>query len=553
MADPHIILLVSRVHVKIVKSALEIRDCLDRTVKITEEKVDSESGEESTRRPCMVIPTTISWSKYNNGLDWETSDVHPLDHPKKEEILNDLGLGPLGQEISLSTASPASRRINPTSIPRNPVIRALSEALAALPEPLLASLDLTVTCLVSSFPETYSVYKPLLLLPAHAFSAQPWAKLLAAHPSDSPVFAASWLHVAKSVGTTHVAMNAGIPPKTHSIVATTDGRSDDADKANILRSPVNLTPVYGSFGPAPTPQTLSCPTPEDFAAALWVTSVQNGIHQIWAPLYTMFSRGNIREKTRLLTHPSVLSAVSEGKGEGSTCTSTSKVGQGEQRFGTAIGQGSTAVDLYAGIGYFAFSYKRAGISKVLCWELNPWSIDGLVRGAKVNGWSSTIFTTLPDTPEECQNWASTTPDADFLIFQQSNEEAIRAISQLAWEGPSQHGRWIPPIRHVNCGFLPTSQRSWPTAVRVIDSRLGGWIHAHENVGVHDIETRKEEIVLEMQRVLDLWDADKGTCGRYRKWVRCEHVERVKTYAPGVVHVVFDIWVDGDRDAEHVIC
>ena len=25
-------------------------------------------------------------------------------------------------------------------------------------------------------------------------------------------------------------------------------------------------------------------------------------------------------------------------------------------------------------------------------------------------------------------------------------------------------------------------------------------------------------------------------------VRCEHIERVKTYAPGVLHVVFDVWI-----------
>ena len=38
-------------------------------------------------------------------------------------------------------------------------------------------------------------------------------------------------------------------------------------------------------------------------------------------------------------------------------------------------------DLYAGIGYFAFSYAKAGVGKVLCWEINPWSVDGLRRGA----------------------------------------------------------------------------------------------------------------------------------------------------------------------------
>ena len=57
---------------------------------------------------------------------------------------------------------------------------------------------------------------------------------------------------------------------------------------------------------------------------------------------------------------------------------------------------------------------------------------------------------------------------------------------------------------------------------------------HENVGVGEVEERKAEVVSGMQERL-------RTLGLEAE-VRCEHVERVKTYAPGVVHVVFDVWV-----------
>ena len=132
---------------------------------------------------------------------------------------------------------------------------------------------------------------------------------------------------------------------------------------NILRSPVNLTPLYGDFGSTPTPQTISNPTATDFANALWVTARQNGIWQTWAPLYTMFSRGNVREKARILNLPTLT---------------------------TGLDTASAAVDLYAGIGYFAFSYRKSsqalekGIKQVLCWEINPWSVEGLRRGAEMN-------------------------------------------------------------------------------------------------------------------------------------------------------------------------
>ena len=258
------------------------------------------------------------------------------------------------------------------------------------------------------------------------------------------------------------------------------------------------------------------PTAHDFEQALWVSTTQNGIHQVWAPLYTMFSRGNIREKTRLLHHPFILSS--------------------------ATGE-CTAVDLYAGIGYFAFSYARAGVSKVLCWELNPWSVEGLSRGVERNNWTSTVFTT-DNLPKYGREWAAI-PRTDFLIFQQSNEEAGYAIKQLKG--------LIPPVRHVNCGFLPSSKLSWPIAMRIIDAKKGGWIHAHENVGVNDIEKRKGEIIEELQFILDgrlRNEKDKHKYGETRK-VICEHVERVKTYAPGVAHVVFDLWVDGEESAKMI--
>jgi tRNA wybutosine-synthesizing protein 2 len=264
---------------------------------------------------------------------------------------------------------------------------------------------------------------------------------------------------------------------------------------NIFRSPINLTPMYGFFGPAPSAQTLSSPTATDFDKALWVTHTQNGIHQTWAPLYTMFSRGNIREKTRLLNLPSVTASVAEPKG-------------------------CTAVDLYAGIGYFVFPYKKAGVSKVLCWELNPWSIEGLQRGAKLNGWRTQVIERGPPLSEPPRE------STDLIVFAHSNEYALDDLAE------TQRAMHLPPIRHVNCGFLPSSNLSWKTAVGMLDRELGGWIHAHENVGVNDIEQRKAEVVAEIEGHMDVAELQGE--------VSCEHVEKVKTYAPGVLHVVFDI-------------
>lgn len=223
----------------------------------------------------------------------------------------------------------------------------------------------------------------------------------------------------------------------------------------------------------------------------------------------MFSRGNITEKARILQLPSVVESVEE---EG----------------------GCTAVDLYAGIGYFVFSYAKADVGKILCFELNPWSVEGLRRGAEVNGWGIEIF-----NEEDIKDFKPTftqlkNPKTKLLVFQMSNETAGSVLKRVSGA--------IPPVRHVNCGLLPSSKGSWATAVRVLDPRMGGWIHIHENLAIKEIEVKSEEIAEELQELLNaVFEAHAEKRGR-KSIAILEHVERVKTFAPGVMHCVLDVHV-----------
>jgi tRNA wybutosine-synthesizing protein 2 len=119
---------------------------------------------------------------------------------------------------------------------------------------------------------------------------------------------------------------------------------------------------------------------------------------------------------------------------------------------------------------------------------------------------------------------------DFLIFAMSNEYAAAVLRCLTV--------YVPPIRHVNLGLLPVSRLSWPSAVRAVDLKRGGWIHAHENVGVVEMDERRTEIEAEFQRLVDERDLEGQTKAKV------EHVEKVKMYAPGVVHAVFDVYIPG---------
>ncbi|KAF2651477.1 hypothetical protein K491DRAFT_696458 [Lophiostoma macrostomum CBS 122681] len=632
--SPRIAFLVSKQHMQRVKTALYGRNLFDRTSRISAGGI-SVYPELNTYRPC--IPTTISIAKKE---DWDLG--------ARDIILRDLGLEDLKDDINISVGYPAGVR-PPRTGPRNPLTHALTRGFAELPDEILGGIGLDATALVAAFPTTYSVYKPMLLLPAHAFSSAPWIKLLAIYPVDSPVLQPIWERIATALNTTHIAINAGIPLQRSSTSSSTSTstptptanrtspspptpqyQSSYSPSENTFRSPINLTPIHGAFGPTPTQERMLRPTTQDFSSALWDETRQNGITQVWAPRYTMFSRGNVREKTRVLALGAVGSASatplrkpkSDADSEPASAVANGSIpGDAEERKEKRNGEArqhehehehnyaAAAADLYAGIGYFAFSYKRAGVRQVLCWEVNPWSIEGLRRGCERNGWSYRIVASpLPSPsistsmdrrdgevardeteaekeygygyeqdeqdeqprPRDVQAGTQTqgqARDVDFIIFPRTNENAIQDLRQWNSETHShsefgEHSRedkqrLRPSIRHVNCGFLPTSQKSWKTAVQLLDTRIGGWIHAHENVGMHDIEQREEEVVRIMQGLVE--EVDAGDCTletnsrteKRKRMVSCEHVEQVKTYAPGVVHVVFDVRVEGRDEVDGV--
>ena len=191
---------------------------------------------------------------------------------------------------------------------------------------------------------------------------------------------------------------------------------------------------------------------------------------------------------------------------------------------------TSAVDLYAGVGYFAFSYTNRGVGKVLCWEINPWSIEGLRRGAEMNGWIVKVF---KGVEEPLQNDKMKTNGEDNLIvYFESNEHAARRINTIRES--------IPPIRHVNCGFLPTSEPSWAAAAQALDPIQGGWIHVHENISTRSFKHRQTEIIDVFK---DLMVSTHRRGGLGSQWtVECVHFEQVKNFAPGVVHCVLDIAV-----------
>ncbi|KAM5342977.1 hypothetical protein ACJ41O_013943 [Fusarium nematophilum] len=343
--------------------------------------------------------------------------------------------------------------------------------------------------LLNSAPKRFTIYEPMALLPTGSFTNLPWTTTL--QQVDQEARDRLWSMVLTELSRkaketlTHLAVNEGIPLHKEG--------GEEADE-NVLRSPSRLRTLHGDFGLAS--MSTQGPSEEDFGGTLWVSTKQNGIYQTWAPRWTMFSRGNVKEKARLLD---MGSKTKDGKDE--SCW---------------------AVDLYAGIGYFVFSYARLGM-RVLCWEINPWSVEGLRRGAEANRWSVRIVRgddlSLPD--EEILSGGE-----QIVVFLENNEEALRRIQSLQGRGVAQE------IQHINCGFLPTSEPTWRHAWDMSAPSGETWLHLHENVGADDTETRRQEI----QRRFEGWG--EGA----ERVAEVEHVELVKTFAPGVWHCVFDVHV-----------
>ncbi|PYH71669.1 tRNA(Phe) (4-demethylwyosine(37)-C(7)) aminocarboxypropyltransferase [Aspergillus vadensis CBS 113365] len=368
---------------------------------------------------------------------------------------------------------------------------------------------------ISSLPKRFTIYAPLLLLPVNALTTPPaWHTLYSTlTPTQKTTLYECILAAFSRYKLTHIAMNAPI--------ALTDAQGTE----NRMRSPGGLLPLHGDFGPAPsTILNLDSPTPEDLGRAFWVSTVQNhGIEQIWAPMYTMFSRGNVTEKARILGEEGM-----EGL-------------RGEDIEGQ--GQGISVVDMYAGIGYFVFSYLRRGVRRVWGWEINGWSVEGLRRGCVANGWGCRVVRVGEDGVleggmgvEELVDGLRDGEDGDkVVVFHGDNRFAARVLAQIR-DVMQVRGRWAP-VRHVNLGLLPSSEAAWGDACRMVDGRLGGWLHVHENVDVRRIEEMRDRVTSEIGRL-------RGEALKVEGEVvaECRHVEQVKTYAPGVMHCVFDVKV-----------
>lgn len=400
-------------------------------------------------------------------------------------------------------------------------------------------------------------------------------------------------------------------------------------KQNILRSPSGLVPVHGDWGfSLPRARggedtalgarsdrycktTIIKPSRRDFDEAFWTSASQHkGITQCWAPLYTMFSRGNVSEKARILglassapfsqkndsQDPSRSESEELSKASQTTLPRVTAQSPSQAQFPgltpAELGEPLSSIDVvdfYVGIGYFAFCYLSRGVRRVWGWDINPWSIEGLRRGCEKNGWDclavrvdeegqlalieSKMTSEMKDSVHRADvvkeivarirrgdSTASSSPagregqqaEVRCVAFLGDNKCSDSVMAEIQGE-LSRHGLGLN-VRHANLGLLPTSRGSWENAVKAIKRQnrktdgsrgdaCGGWLHVHENVDVRHIEAVRDQIVQELHVFAQHQSGKGGDGSEPTRWsVLCDHIHQVKTYAPGVMHCVFDIHI-----------
>lgn len=169
----------------------------------------------------------------------------------------------------------------------------------------------------------------------------------------------------------------------------------------------------------------------------------------------------------------------------------------------SLNESMVIVDMYAGIGYFTLQilgHQSSHIHKMYSIEMNSLSFYFLNKNLSINNISSNLCATLL---------------GDNISFADMLRHSANRIL---------------------LGYLPSSQRSWAAAVAMLNNLTGGILHLHENVSKEQIENRRMNI--ENQLMKYLHKSHGNVCWK----IKTLHTELVKSIAPGILHVVYDIYL-----------
>jgi tRNA wybutosine-synthesizing protein 3 len=165
------------------------------------------------------------------------------------------------------------------------------------------------------------------------------------------------------------------------------------------------------------------------------------------------------------------------------------------RIGSIDMKGETVVDAYAGAGYYTLPMLvRSQAGHVHACEMNPASIEGLKWAAAKNG-----------------------VDEQLSVHEGDNQATLPKLVGVA--------------DRCHLGLLPSSEAVWQHALACLKP-TGGWLHVHMNVKKEKVQSWSNETVQKLDEMAHFLGRDWS--------IEAKHIERVKSYSPGVLHVVLDV-------------
>ena len=171
-------------------------------------------------------------------------------------------------------------------------------------------------------------------------------------------------------------------------------------------------------------------------------------------------------------------------------------GTEKRRMGDVHARGETVVDLFAGIGYFTIPLlRRAGVAHLVACEWNAPAAQALRHNLRRNG--------------------------------------VEARCEVR-EGDNRKMAPKGVAHRVLLGLIPTSEKSWHTAVEALRPE-GGILHVHANVRTDETQTWARGCAASLESL-----ATARSCGGPPLRCIVQHIERVKSYAPRVDHIVVDV-------------
>jgi len=209
--------------------------------------------------------------------------------------------------------------------------------------------------------------------------------------------------------------------------------------------------------------------------------------------------------------------------------------------------------MYAGIGYYTLPALVNGNAKfVLACEWNAYAANALRYNLKTNGVEKRAMVLQGD----CRVTLKALMDR-FDNNNNNNNNKSKSNNNNSGEYAVENDD-DERFDRISLGLLPSSEGGWPTAVSCLRRTTGGWLHVHANVPTAErtewthwlcrslvriaaVERRRLRVVVASSSS----DEEDDDCS---DWVAvCHHIERVKSFAPKVDHVVADVFV-GPRNS-----